>query len=65
MLVGKNRRTLKLLRREGHVMILYTRKLGDVCFPKIEFDEEKNECVISYATFVKMSIGERLWRLQH
>lgn len=40
MLVGKNRRALKLLRREGHVMILYTRKLGGVCLPKIEVDEE-------------------------
>lgn len=59
--VGKNRRTLKLLHREGHGLTLYTRKLDGVCFPKIEVDEEKNECVISYATFIKMAIGERLW----
>lgn len=59
--VRKNRRTLKLLHREGHCLTLYTRKLDGVCFPKIEVDEEKNECVISYATFVKMAIGERLW----
>ncbi len=43
--VGKNRRTLKLLHREGHGLTLYTRKLDGVCFPKIEVDEEKNECV--------------------
>lgn len=59
--VGKNRRTLKLLHREGHGLTLYTRMMDGVCFPKIEVDEEKNECVISYATFVKMAIGERLW----
>ena len=52
---------LKLLHREGHGLTLYTRKLDGVCFPKIEVDEEKNECIISYATFVKMAIGERLW----
>ena len=40
-------------------MTLYTRKLDGVCFPKIEVDEEKNECIISYATFVKMAIGDR------
>lgn len=40
---------------------MYTRKLDGVCFPKIEVDKEKNECVISYATFIKMAIGERLW----
>lgn len=59
--VGKNRRILKFLHREGHDMTLYTRKLDGVCFPKIEVDEEKNECIISYATLVKMAIGERLW----
>ena len=58
--VGKNRRTLKLLHRECHGLTLYTRKLDGVCFSKIDVDEEKNECVISYATFVKMAIGERL-----
>ena len=59
--VGKNRRTRKLLHRECHGLTLYTRKLDGVCFPKIEVDEEKNECVISYATFIKMAIGERSW----
>ena len=59
--VGKNRRNLKFLHRDGHGLTLYTGKLDDVCFPKIEVDEEKYECIISYATFVKMAIGERLW----
>lgn len=59
--VGKNRGTLKLLHREGRGLILYTRQLDGVCFPKSGVDEEKNECVISYVTFVKMAIGERLW----
>ena len=61
MFVGKNRGTLKLLHCESHGLILYTRQLDGVCFLKSGVDEEKNECVISYATFVKMAIGERLW----
>ena len=58
--VGKNCRTLNLLHRDGLGLTLYSKKLDGVCFPKIEVDEEKNECIISYATFVKMAIGERL-----
>lgn len=59
--VGKNCRTLNLLHRDGLGLTLYSKKLDGVCFPKIEVDEEKNECIISYATFVKMAIGESLW----
>ena len=57
---GKNRRTLKMLHREGNGLTLYTRKLDGVCFPKLRFDEEKSECVISYATFVLLALGDRL-----
>ena len=56
---GKNRRTLKMLHREGNGLTLYTRKLDGECFPKLRFDEDKNECIISYATFVLLALGEK------
>ena len=40
---GKNRRTLKMIHREGNGLTLYTRKLDGMCFPKLNLDEEKNE----------------------
>lgn len=57
---GKNRRTLKMIHREGNGLTLYTRKLDGMCFPKLNLDEEKNECIISYSTFVMMSLGDRI-----
>lgn len=58
---GKNRRTLKMLHREGHGLTLYTRKLDGESFPRLSVNEETNECVISYATFVRMVLGEKVW----
>lgn len=57
---GKNRRTLKMLHREGNGLTLYTRKLDGVCFPKLYLDENRNECVISYATFALLALGDRM-----
>ncbi len=58
--VGKNKRTVKVIRREGSGLLLYVRKLdeGSFCFPR--YDPERNEVRISYANFVLLVMGQRI-----
>lgn len=58
--MGKNRKTIKIIHREGRGITMYVRKLNIGCFSKPSFDLEKQTCTLDYRTFMMLVRGDNI-----
>lgn len=56
--VGKNRKTIKILHREGNGMTMYVRKLSTGRFQMPSYEGPNPTCNIDYRTFALLAMGE-------